>query len=175
MDSNNISPSSGSNTNQNHPNNNAVNAINHSTKNADKNNLNFPCITDNKKIFIHKPSDFTKNKYTYLGSLANNSELLSLESRKTLHSPRFSMKDIKQQINRENKIIGSILKDEVNSLPRLLKNYSPWGCRTNVTVRFTTAAAAARNSRLGAAEDCDIEEIFAEFVIMFKVAKSCIS
>ena len=35
------------------------------------------------------------------------------------------MKDINQQIHRGNQIIGSILKDEVDSLPILLKNYIP--------------------------------------------------
>jgi len=86
---------------------------------------NIPCITDYKKIYIHKPSDFLKNKYTLLGSLANNSELLSVENKRSYHSPRFSMQDINQQINRENQIIGSIIKDETDSLPSLLKNYIP--------------------------------------------------
>lgn len=113
--------------NINNPNNtfNSNNLSNQAANTTSKKSVNFPSISENKKIFIHKPSDFTKNKYTYLGSLANNSEILSLENKRTYHSPRFSMNDIKQQIRRENKIIGSILKDEVDSLPRLLKNNIP--------------------------------------------------
>jgi hypothetical protein len=122
---NSLSNNSNNNFNNNHNNNNITNTISHSN-NANystKNNQNLPCITDNKKICIHKPSDFTKNKYTFLSSLANNSEILSLDNKKTYLSPRFSMKDIKTQIKREKTIIGSILKDEVDSLPSLLKNY----------------------------------------------------
>lgn len=113
-------------------NSNILNNLNNSQSNMNNTNYstnilnnNLPCITDNKKIYIHKPSDFLKNKYTFFGNVSNNSEILSLNSRKTFHSPRFSMKDIKLQIKKENAIIGSILKDEVDSLPNLLKNYLP--------------------------------------------------
>lgn len=93
-----------------------------SNKNRD---LSLPLINENKRIYIHKPSDFIKNKYTFLGNLANNSELLSREDKKTYHSPKFSMQDIKRKMSIENLIIGSILKDEVDSLPSLLRNLIP--------------------------------------------------
>lgn len=114
-------------TNKINENQNTINNPNamFNTNSNFKNNTNLPCVTDNKKIYIHKPSDFIKNKYTFLGSLANNSEILSLKNKRNYHSPRFSMKDIKLQIIRENRIIGSILKDEVDSLPNLLKNCIP--------------------------------------------------
>lgn len=101
------------------------NPNNNNTINNNKKEISLPLINENKRIYIHKPSDFIKNKYTFLGNLANNSELLSIEKKKTYHSPKFSMEDIKNKINIENQIIGSIMKDEVHSLPILLRNLIP--------------------------------------------------
>lgn len=98
--------------------------INHlQNQNHVSNKIILPILNENKKIFIHKPSDFLKNKYTFLGNLSNNNELLSLENKKTYHSPKFSMRDINIQIYRGNKVIDSILKEEIDQLPSLLKNY----------------------------------------------------
>jgi len=111
------------NPNINSQNNNSfVNNLNNQKNSSE---LLLPNINENKRIFIHKPSDFVKNKYTILGNLANNSEISYKGSRKCYHSPKFSMKDINQQKYRENKIIDSILKDEIHSLPSLLKSYIP--------------------------------------------------
>lgn len=107
--------------------NNNNNTINNNTIYSTRNNVQLPCITDNKRIYIHKPSDFTKNKYTFLGNLSNNSDILNFDNRKFFNSPKFSMKDIKKQLQIENKIIGSILKDEISNLPSLLRSYIPIG------------------------------------------------
>jgi len=96
-----------------------------SSKNFNKCQVNLPCITDNKKIYIHKPSDFFKHKYTYLGKFSNNNEILSPDNIKKYQSPKFCMEDIKEQAYKEKRIITSILKDEVKSLPSLLKNCIP--------------------------------------------------
>jgi len=99
--------------------------LNNNTSISNSKHLNLPAINGNKRIYIHKPTDFIKNKYTFLGNLANNSELLSFENKKTYHYPKFSMQDIKRKIIIENQIIVSIIKDEVNSLPILLRNLIP--------------------------------------------------
>lgn len=96
-----------------------------SSKNWNKRQVNLPCITDNKTIYIHKPSDFFKHKYTYLGKFSNNNEILSPNNIKKYQSPKFCMEDIKEQEYKEKRIITSILKDEVKSLPSLLKNCIP--------------------------------------------------
>jgi hypothetical protein len=76
-----------------------------------------------KKIFIHKPSDFLKNKYPFFGNLSNNKDFLRMDSRKTYQSHKFNMKDFKQQMKKSNRIIESIIKDGTKVLPNLLKNY----------------------------------------------------
>lgn len=82
------------------------------------NNLN-----NDKRIYIHKPSDFLKNKYTFFGNFTNNRDILDKNSKKALHSPKFDLNDIKKQIQKGNEIIGSIIKEENSILPNLLKNY----------------------------------------------------
>lgn len=109
---------------------------NESTKDKDKdqksnmNSSNLPLINSpsnnniiDKRIYIHQPSDFLKNKYTFFGNLSNNKEILSKNSRKTYHSPKFDYNDINKQMKQGNQIIGSIIKEEKDLLPNLLKNY----------------------------------------------------
>jgi len=115
---------------------NRNNSLNNNILFNSKNNINLPCISDNKRIFIHKPSDFTKSKYTFLGCLSNKSEILNLNSRKFFNSPKFSMKDINNQIQIENKIISSILKDETKNLPSLLLSYIPNKDSNNLKKKF---------------------------------------
>ena len=92
-------------------------------KHDDNNNSeSLPTISE-RRIFIHKPSDFIKNKYTFLGNLSNNKELLSMDSRKTYHSHKFNMKDFKKQMRQGNEILGSIIRDDTNNLPNLIKNH----------------------------------------------------
>lgn len=81
-----------------------------------------PSISE-KRIFIHKPSDFIKNKYTYFGNVSNNRDLLSMDSRKTYYSHKFNMKDFKKQMKQGNLILESIIKDETKIIPNLLKSY----------------------------------------------------
>ena len=89
--------------------------------NDNNNNTTLPTISANR-ILIHKPSDFLKNKYTFLGNLANNKDLLSMDSNKTYHTHKFNMKDFKKQMKQGNEIIGSIIRDK-NNLPNLIKSY----------------------------------------------------
>lgn len=96
--------------------------INNNSTNQENNNQNLPSISE-KRIFIHKPSDFLKNKYTFFGNLSNNRDLLSMDSRKTYHSHKFNMKDFKKQMKQGNQILGSIIRDETKILPNLLKSY----------------------------------------------------
>lgn len=93
--------------------------------------LILPTIQENKKIPIHKPSDFHKTKYTLLGNLSNNSEVLFNENKRNFNSPKFSMKDIKNQIVKENMILNSIIKNEIDSLPNSLRNYMTTVNRTD--------------------------------------------
>jgi len=101
-----------------------VNYSNEKEKQNENNNneSQLPAISE-KRIYIHKPSDFLKNKYTFFGNLANNKDLLSMDSRRTYHSHKFNMKDFKKQMKQGDQIIESIIKDDTKVLPNLLRNY----------------------------------------------------
>lgn len=90
-----------------------------------------------KRIYIHQPSDFLKNKYTLFGNLAHSKDILNKNSRKNYHSPKFDYNDINVQMQKGNKIIGSIIKEENNILPNLLKNYSVNFSDKNSTIKNT--------------------------------------
>lgn len=103
---------------------NNINITNIANNNTHQNHLNLnQALSKENRIYIHKPSDFLKNKYPFFGNLSNKKDLLSMDSRKTYHSHKFNMKDFKQQMKKSNQIIKSIIESETKILPNLLKNY----------------------------------------------------
>ena len=96
---------------------------NNFSNNESNSNSNLPIINE-RRILIHQPSDFLKNKYTFFGSVSHNLKLLDKENKKTFNSPKFNLKDVKKQIAKGNEIIESIIKEDISLLPNLLKNYS---------------------------------------------------
>jgi len=89
--------------------------------NANNNEPHLPLIRE-KRIFIHKPSDFTKNKYTFLGNLSNNKDLLNKDATRSFYNHKFNMKDFKEKMKHGNKVLKSIINDEGKILPNLLKD-----------------------------------------------------
>ena len=90
--------------------------INDSKNEENINTTQLPIINNDRRLIIHKPSDFLKNKYTFFGNTLN-------KDAKNYNSPKFCLKDINKQLQKGHQIVGSIIKEEKDILPNLLTNY----------------------------------------------------